>query len=211
MSRGRGDADLHSNYAAGMRNGDASNRVCAEYGVIRRIDHQGFAQMEKVGINLDEEVKPAERAGTSPSPAAAHLRAGSLPGSSLFLSQRAPKGRHPAKARPHADLPRGARVLWNDIRPPDLPIPGLERDKCAESPALWNVYYLHISLWGGERPGPVGARVVAAGDSRGNLADPLAYISTKAACWARQFGPLIEAWRAAGSALLSRTCGHGGQ
>jgi hypothetical protein len=92
-----------------------------------------------------------------------------------------------------------------------LPIPCPERDECAEFPALWNIYYLHISFRGGERPWPAGARVVAAGDSRGNLADPLAYISTKAACWARQFGPLIEAWRAAGSALLSRTCGHGGQ
>jgi hypothetical protein len=44
-----------------MRNGDASNRVCAEHCVIGWIDHQGLAQMEKVGINLDEEVKPAER------------------------------------------------------------------------------------------------------------------------------------------------------
>src|ERR1039457_2206666 len=122
MSRGRGDADLHSNYAAGMRNGDASNRVCAEYWVIGRIDHQGFAQMEKVGINLDEEVKPAERAGTSPSSAAAHLRARRLPGSALLLSQGAPKGRDHAKARADTDLSRGARVLWNDIRPPDLPI-----------------------------------------------------------------------------------------
>src|ERR1039458_3993112 len=113
MSRDGGNADLHSNYASGIRDGDASNRVCAEYGVIRRIDHQRLAQMEKVGINLDEEVKPAERAGTSPSSAAAHLRAGRLPGSALFLSQGAPKGRDPAKARADTDLSRSARVLWN--------------------------------------------------------------------------------------------------
>ena len=187
--RGGGDNQLEGNNAAGVRDREVANRVLAEPGVIGRANHLGLVDISQVGIDLDEEVVAGERAGLAKLTAALALPGKRDPGGALEVGQGAPASRGAGHIAAMAELRRRFGVGRNNIRPPELAVAGFIADKSAKFPALWNVNYLHNGFQGGKPPGPACTRMVAAGDSRGNPADPMADVSTRAGCCRTPFRP----------------------
>ena len=172
-----------------MSDAEVANQIGTELGVIRRVHYLGFVDIGKISINPDVQVEAGERARLAQQAAAMELRCKRDLGGTLDVGQGAPMSRGMAHIAAMAELGRCFGITRNDVGPSELAVTRLIADKSAETPALWNIDYLHINIRGSELPGPDGGRVATVGDSRGNPAYPTTDVSTKAGYCPLPFHP----------------------